>query len=235
MRTSCLVHGSPLMRWRKVRDYEECVLPFIWTIDPGPRRANACPWLNDDLRFVNKFLPDRCEPDSPWGLVRRFGEDVTEVDSVGRKWSMRWNWSNLRIIAALQAGAQRANVQEPAVAESLRPVGADSSILFGEAPSGQTQLLLRRYQFLACYPLAWRRSLIWFATKYLYPTSRSVRLANGMIVPGGGTDSWYEIVASLPGGPMRQDFNAFELTLRLQWHPTYGNLRASSVTQSIPS
>jgi len=203
MIAACRVHGCPLMAWRRVRCRDERILPFEWATSPHPSAARFCPWLDEDLRAVDAQVPDRISNDSPFSLVRRLGDEFVQLDVEKCAWRLSHGTPYAYAVQiAIELGLARVDDRTESLADMLRPA-TEKAWLFGPRKDrALTRPIKRAYAALLVSPLAWRRSVLWFAARWRYHCGETVALANGDVVRAGPPTTWWRLIDRTAATPL---------------------------------
>lgn len=193
--TCCHVHRTPLVPWRQVRYGDERVLPLKWVFKPRSSDASACPWLDEDARWVTRFDPGFLRVSHPVRLLNRLADDLIIFSGYPRAWRepthpfLGFNLHSLIGIAFTSRGPRG-----DSLATLLRPVVDDR--LFGP-PKRPYNWGIDHHQTnlvwgASCSSAAFRRSVLWFVARTVYGFQRSTPLANGEVAPKGDWERWWK-------------------------------------------
>ncbi len=165
--TCCHIHGTPLLRWKRIRKCGERVLPVAWAANPSPDAIEECPWLASDLTLVRQATEGARADAAMTGLVMAFERGFLKfrVDEGSGRRACVVAWPELVERVRALGASMEAGADLPLAA---RVLPADSEF-FGQPLRMPKQGRSRGSIQVVTDPssVAWRRTLNWFVARTL--------------------------------------------------------------------
>lgn len=199
--THCLVHQTPLLKWRSHRSRDERILPWKWVAAPSLKAAAACPWLGEDLAFARQYGPSNIARWHPFSVVRRFSESIVKIDAQQLSWTfLRYAHPDFSVDTLLPLGMSCGLQPSEPLAAVTRP--SEDPRLFAPAPfpvTWETDYMGRCW-ISRVATVGFRRSLLWFAARAVMGSRTSTSLVNNATAPAGSWENWWTAIVRPAAG-----------------------------------
>lgn len=166
--TCCHFHGTPLVRWRRIRKCGERVLPLVWTARPSAELAQECGWLRQHVALIEQAMKGEGADGAMMALVTEFEGSLLSFrhDTVTGQRECLVAWPEL--VARLRAlGASMVDGDSAPLAARLLP--NQTALLHGPLrPPKNSKSRGTVQTVLDPSSVGWRRTLNWFAARALF-------------------------------------------------------------------